>query len=569
MTSTSKGWLRFIAVFAVLTLILVACGDGAEETTTTAGSGETTTTADSGTGDTTTTEAPMATGGVFSTYIQEPQQGLVPINTNESEGIAVHKALFKGLVDYDPVTTEIRNQVAESIVTDDGGKTWTVTLKPGWTFHNGEAVTSSSFVDAWNYAAYAPNAMQNAGFFAEIVGFEETSAETPTAETMSGLTVVDDLTFTIELTNANPILPVKLMYPGYFPIPSAFYDDPAAFGEAPIGNGPFMMDGVWEHDIGINVKAYPDYAGDDPALVDGIEFRIYADENTAYNDLLAGNLDVQDSLPPEQVIAAQAEFGDHYGATARTSFNYLVFPTYLPAFESADLKAALSMAIDREAITEAIFSGTRQPADSIIPPVFDGYREGACANWQYDPDAAKALFDQAGGWEGDMTIWFNSGSGHEDWVEAVTNQWSNVLGIPTESFKFESLQFSDYLDLREAYEITGPYRAGWGMDYPFAQNFLEPLFASWQTPDKGGANDAGFANDEFDQLVREGNAAAAESLDAALAKYQEAEDVLCREMVAIPMFWSQNIFASSDRVSGVYVDAFGDINYTGITVVSP
>ena len=57
MQSTSKGWLRFIAVFAVLTLILVACGDGAEDTTTTAAPGETTTTADSGSGDTTTTEA--------------------------------------------------------------------------------------------------------------------------------------------------------------------------------------------------------------------------------------------------------------------------------------------------------------------------------------------------------------------------------------------------------------------------------------------------------------------------------------------------------------------------------
>src|SRR3989304_1855379 len=102
MQSTKQGWLRFIAVFAVLTLILVACGDGAEETTTTAAPGETTTTADSGNGDTTTTttEAVVGPEGVFSTYISEPEH-LTPSTSNESEGGAVRRALFKGLVGYD------------------------------------------------------------------------------------------------------------------------------------------------------------------------------------------------------------------------------------------------------------------------------------------------------------------------------------------------------------------------------------------------------------------------------------------------------------------------------------
>ena len=97
MQSTSKGWLRFIAVFAVLTLILVACGDGAEETTTTAAPGETTTTADSGDGGdtTTTTEAMMGPEGVFSTYIVEPEH-LTPSTSNESEGIAVLRGPVQG-----------------------------------------------------------------------------------------------------------------------------------------------------------------------------------------------------------------------------------------------------------------------------------------------------------------------------------------------------------------------------------------------------------------------------------------------------------------------------------------
>ena len=253
----------------MLTLILVACGDGAEETTTTAAPGETTTTADSGGGDTTTTtEAMMGPEGVFSTYIAEPEH-LTPSTSNESEGIAVLRALFKGLVDYDVRTSEPRNQVADSIVSDDGGTNWTITLKDGWTFHDGTPVTANSFVDAWNFTAYGPNGQQNNSFLANIAGYSEVSPDEgdPTAEALSGLAVVDDLTFTVELSAADAQFPVQLGYMAYAPLPQAFFDGGttaeervAAFDNAPIGNGPFMMDGVWEHNVQIATAYYPDYA---------------------------------------------------------------------------------------------------------------------------------------------------------------------------------------------------------------------------------------------------------------------------------------------------------------------
>jgi oligopeptide transport system substrate-binding protein len=327
---STKGWLRFIAIFAVLTLILVACGDGAEDTTTTAAPGETTTTADSGTGDTTTTTGAM-TGpeGVFSTFIVEPEH-LTPSTSNESEGVAVLRALFKGLVDYDIRTSEPRNQVAESIVSDDSGKNWTITLKDGWTFHNGELVTAQNFVDTWNWTAYGPNGQQNNSFFGNFVGYDEVAPAEgdPTAETLAGLAVVDDLTFTVELQTADPQFPIQVGYSAFFPLPAAFFEGDmtpeervAAFDVSPIGNGPFMMDGEWEHNVEIRTVYNPDYAGDDFPQAGGITFAIYVDDNTAYNDLLAGNLDIHDSLPPDQIDAAKAEFGDNYLESSTTSFN--------------------------------------------------------------------------------------------------------------------------------------------------------------------------------------------------------------------------------------------------------
>ncbi len=191
-------------------------------------------------------------------------------------------------------------------------------------------------------------------------------AAPPAAETMSGLTVVDDLNLTITLSEPESFFNQRLGYTAYYPLPEAFFADPAAYNEMPIGNGPFMMDGSWEHDIEIRTVAYPDFAGPDPAQIDGLTFQIYADVDAAINDLLAGNLDIVDALTPERVAEVQAAV-PNFGETASSSINYLAFPLYDPAFENPDVRAALSMAIDRQTIVDSpIFNGTRP---GVQPPV--------------------------------------------------------------------------------------------------------------------------------------------------------------------------------------------------------
>ena len=208
----------------------------------------------------------------------------------------------------------------------------------------------------------------------------------------------------------------------YAPLPQAFFDSPLAFNEAPIGNGPFMMDGTWGHDIGINVVAYPDYWGTDPAQLDGIEFRIYADVNTAITDLEGGNLDIVDSVLSERFAEVQG-IVPNSETSGNTGIAYIGIPEYVEGLggeTGKNLRAALSMAVDRSLITEAIFEGLKQPAYNLLAPGLPAYQEHVCDNWDFNPDKAKELFDAAGGWDGDMTVWFNSGSGHDAWVEAVT-----------------------------------------------------------------------------------------------------------------------------------------------------
>jgi oligopeptide transport system substrate-binding protein len=107
-------------------------------------------------------------GGEFVVSAAEPEH-LVPANATTTRDGQILSALFTGLVEYDLQTAEPRNAMAESISSDDQ-RLWTIRIKSGWTFHNDEPVTARSFVDAWNFAAYAPNANGNANYFSKVAG---------------------------------------------------------------------------------------------------------------------------------------------------------------------------------------------------------------------------------------------------------------------------------------------------------------------------------------------------------------------------------------------------------------
>jgi oligopeptide transport system substrate-binding protein len=550
---------RWVLLLAVLALLAAACG-GADE-----GSSGDEEAADSG-GGSEAAEGEAASGGEFSAYICEPEHLFPPANVTETCGAEVLNALYSPLVVLDLESSEALwgddapGAVAQDVTTEDQ-QTWTITLKDGWTFHDGTPVTAQSYVDAWNFGA--ANAEYTGNYFFDFIEGKEEIAGSGGSEgsgepgEMSGLSVVDDLTFEVTLTEPFSQWPLVINYTAFYPMPQACLDDPASCEEAPIGNGPFMMDGQWNHDQNVSVAKYEDFAGE-PANADAVNFQIYADINTAYTDLQAGNLDVMDNLPPEQIEAAQAEFGDRFIEGNSSSYTYVGFPIYDEKFADPNLRKAFSMAVDRQAITDAILPD-QSPADAFVSPVVAGYREGACGEaCTYDPEMAKQLFDEAGGYDGTLTLWFNSGAGHEEWMEAVSNQLRENLGI--QDITFESLDFAQYLPKLDGDEVTGPFRLGWIMDYPSPQNYLQNLLYS-----TAGGNYTRWENEEFDSFIDEGNQA--ESIEAGLDAYAQAEDIAAEEVPHMPMFFGRVAAASSENVSGVEVDAQDFINVTEIEVV--
>lgn len=536
---------RWVACATAVALAATACGGGD------GGGG--------GSGDST---------AVLSSSWGDPQNPLEPANTNEVQGGKVLSMIFRGLKEYDPETGEAKDMLAEKIETSDS-QNFTITVKDGWTFQNGEKVTAKSFVDAWNYGASLKNNQRNAYFFEYIEGYDKThpAEGAQTADTLSGLKVTGDLTFTVKLTQKFSTFPDTLGYNAYVPLPQSFFNDHAAWVKKPVGNGPYQVTS-YNKGSQLSVRKWDDYPGDDKAANGGVDLKVYTDNNTAYTDLLAGNLDLVDDIPASQLKNVGQDLGDRYINTPAGIIQTLAFPFYDPAWNKPDsdkVRTGLSRAIDRKQITETIFQKTRTPATDWTSPVLGeagGFQDGLCGDsCDYDPAEAKKLIEEGGGLPGgQVKITYNADTGsHKDWVDAVCNSINNALDNEKACVGNPVGTFADFRNQITDRKMTGPFRAGWQMDYPLIQNFLQPLYYT-----NASSNDGKWSNKDFDKLVNEANA---ESDTAkAIETFQKAEEVVRDNMAAIPLWYQNGSAGYSSRLSDVKLNPFSVPVYNQIKV---
>lgn len=492
-----------------------------------------------------------STGGADTEYVTvnggEPQNPLVPTNTNENQGGRVVDRLFAGLKYYDADGTA-HDEMAESIETTDR-RNYRITIEPGWTFTDGSPVTARSFVDAWNYGALSTNAQLQNYVFGAIAGFDEVAAENPAVTTMSGLKVVDDRTFTVELKRPSIDFESQLGYAPFYPLPEVAFRDMQAFGENPIGNGPYMFSepGAWQHNVQIDLKPNPGYQGGRPARNKGLRFVMYQSFDTAYADLQAGNLDVLDTIPDSALATYRQDLGERAITKPTAQNQHIGIQANVPHFAGAEgllRRRALSLAINREQIAQNIFYGTRTPARDFTAstlPGFDPNLPGAEV-FEYDPEQARRLWAQAdeiAPWSGRYEIAYNSDGGHQAWIDAAANSIKNTLGIEAVGRALPT--FKNVRDEVNAGTIGSAFRYGWQGDYPTMLQFLTSQYYSYSE-----TNNVDYANPEFDAL-----------LDAALAAPTEAEShrlvaqaqtLLIRDMADIPVFDYVAAAGRSERV---------------------
>lgn len=505
-----------------------------------------------------TENAPGASGGgdTFSVGIDEPDH----LTPGQATGAfdEVH-ALFAPLVKLDG-NNELTYVQAESVTSGDN-KVWTIKIRPGWQFHNGEKVTAKSYVDAWNYTAYGPHAWANNGQFATIEGYDALNPAKgePTAEKLSGVKVIDDTTIQVTLTAPDSQFPYRITpsEPGFYPMPQAAYKDLKSYDEAPIGNGPYEMDGKWEHDVQVKMTVYGDYQGEKPKT-ENLLFKIYSDSTTAYTDALDGAVDIV-SVPQEKYTQLKKDFGDRYYAFDAVSIDWLGFPLWDKRFQNKKLRQAISLAIDRDALNDAIFGGFYAPAKSLTPPTAIGGGTTNCDFCDFNKKRAKELLAEAGGWSGQMQIWYPGGVGYDQTFDAIANQIRQNLDIP--DVKTKALPgFIEFGEARDGKTITGPFRGHWGSLYPSMQNALTALFTEHG---EGQSGSGYYSNPKVSQLIAEGNAASAP--EAAVEKYKQAEGVIMDDFPVVPLFYAKYIYAYSSNVSNVII-GHDQIELTKVTV---
>ena len=434
---------------------------------------------------------------------------------------------------------------AESVPSDDA-KTWTIKLRSGWTFHNGETVTAKSYVDAWNHEALSTHAWENAGQLAGIEGYADVHPATgkPTAETMSGLKAVDEDTFTVTLSSKDSSFPLQLTdaQTGFYPMPEAAYKDLDAYDRKPIGNGPYEMADAWKDNTAFSVKAYADYKGTKPSN-GGVTFQPYADMNTAYNDVLAGNTDLL-FLPSDKYTSAKADFGKKLIVLDSTGIDYLGFPLWDKRYEDKRVRQAISMAIDRKAVNKAIYGGINEPATALTPPVMAGTPEGVCGKYcDFDADAAKKLLAEAGGWSGTMEIVYPGGLGLDDLFQAYANQIRQNLGIKDVEAK-PTTDWASYWGTLEDSTVAGPHFAHWGALYTSQQNTLRALFTS-----SGGCTlcTGKYTSPEVDALLTKADGASSTAEAGKL--YADAQKLVIEDFPIVPTFFDRYAYVTSDKIT--------------------
>jgi ABC-type transport system substrate-binding protein len=516
------------------------------------------------------TGAEPTQGGDFvdlGTFVGDPPEHIDPALNVTLDAYQVVNAMYDGLTDIDasdPENPEIRPMVAESYEANEDATVWTFQIREGLSFSDGTPVLPSSFSRAWERASDPDFAGDYSYLFSFIEGGQEKLDGT--ADTLAGVEADDDaMTLTVTLAAPYSNFDAVAGFQLFFPQPEAV-DDLADQNEwengLMVGNGPFMLSEPRTSEE-IVLVPNPEWDGTlydeafglpEQPYLDTLTFRVTADPDTAYNAFEAGEGNTG-TVPPGRVQEADQNHGTTLDVQILGSYHFEMkwSDPVIGGPENVLLRQAVSQAIDRDTINEAVYENSRTVSTGITPPGIPGFAEGLCDYCAYDPEAAQQAFDD---WtaEGNslsepLRIQFNADAGHEDVVAIMIDNLS-AIGIQAEQEPFPTeTYFTELAD--GACQIC---RSGWFADYPAYDNFMYDLFHSDAI---GGNNHGEFSVPEFDDLVNEGKQTVDAGEQADL--FTQSEQVLLNDNVGvIPIVWYRGDYTyNEDELANFAQTNFG------------
>lgn len=453
-------------------------------------------------------------------------------------GVTEHNiisALLEGLVGENPETLEPVPGMAEYWVVSADGREYTFFIRDQAKWSNGDPVTAQDFAWSWQRMlspalaaeyAYQLYPIKNARAFnkGELLSFSEV-----------GVKAVDNKTLEVVLEHPTPYFLSLLAHYSTFPVhpPTILkfgeMDERGSAWTRPgnfVSNGPFTLKS-WRLNYIIEVEKNPHYWDAETVKLAGIRFYPIDNIQTEERMFRTGALHASSTTPSEKIEVYQSKSPHLISISPYLGTYFYRFNVTRPPLDDPRVRLALSLAVDRQAIIDAVTKGGQIPAYSFTPPNTQGYFPPK-SPVSYDLEHGRALLAEAGFSEGqgfpELELLYNTSDGHRRIAEAIQQMWKKGLGIDV---RLVNTDWKVYLSRTNQldYDIS---RAGWIGDYPDPNTFLDMMLSD------GGNNRTGWRNNDYDELIE--RAATLTNQKERYQAFEQAEMILDREAPLLPIY---------------------------------
>lgn len=475
--------------------------------------------------------------------------------------------VFNGLVEFKPGTTEVEPALAESWDVSEDGTVYTFHLRKGVKWQSNDVFTPSRDVQAddvvFSFVRQGDAADPWHEYTPGITYEYYTSMEMPSL--VKSVEKVDDYTVKVTLTHPEAPFIANLAMP-FMSIVSKEYADTLTkagtkedFNNKPIGTGPFKFV-AYQKDAVIRYQKNADYWGTAPKI-DDLVFAITPDAAVRYQKLKAGECHLMPYPAPADVAAMKADPNLKVDELPGLNVAYLAYNTTVAPFDKPEVRRALNMAINKQAIIDAVFQGAGQVAKNPIPPTMWSYND-TIKDDAYDPEAAKKLLADAGVKDLAMEIWAMPVQrpympNARRTAELMQSDLAKV-GVKVEIVSYE---WGEYLKKSMEEGRKGAVILGWTGDNGDPDNFLSVLL-SCGGANPGGANRAFWCNKEFSDLL----AKAKTTSDVAerTKLYEQAQVVFKDQAPWDTLAHSTQFVPMRKNVTGFTMSPLGDFTFENV-----
>ena len=449
---------------------------------------------------------------------------------------------------------------AETWETSEDGLTWTFHLRDGLKWSDGSDLTANDFVYSWQRVCDPMVAAPYAETVLSMVeGYDEAIAGDITK---LGVEATDDSTLVVHLSNPCSYFGSLAAFATLSPVQQATVeangDAWAVNAETYICNGPFYISD-WVPGSYIMMTKNPYYWNADAIKLDGIKWNLIEDSNAAYSAYQTGEVLMIKDVPTEEIPSLEGN--DEFYVEPILGTYYLSVNIDKEPFDNADVRQALSLAIDREYVANTLMQGTYSPAGNLIGTGWkdtDGtdFVDNANGGKEYidttdyegNLEKAKELLASAGYPDGEgfpaITYTTNDAGYHKVVAEYLQQAWAE-LGI---TLDVNIVEWASFTPMRRngEYDVA---RNGWVGDYSDPSNMLD-LFCV-----DNGNNDGNYNNPDYDAAM-EISRTTLDATERSNALHQ-AEDILMNDAGCIPVAYYNDFYLMSNKVTGAWHSAYG------------